>query len=120
MKGNRDRDAEDEAQALRGPEEGEAGTQEIWQLGDMSDEEDSGDTDGKPTPRGVNNSADDGVKEQEEGRRLIQDDEDDRSRRRRSTSSDATLTRNDGHERDAYDDDEFGEWNGGGKDYSIQ
>lgn len=109
---------EDEAQALRVPEEGESSTHELWQLGDMSDDEDGvdADTTGKPTPRGVNGSADSGVEGREEGRRLIQDEDEDNARPRRSSSSDATLARNDGHDKD---EDEFGEWNEGGKDYSI-
>lgn len=96
---------EDEAQALRVPQEGESEAQELWQLGDMSDDEESADNVGKTASRGVNGSADSGG---EEGRRLIQDEED-RARRRRSTSSDATLARDDG----------FGGWNEGGKEYSL-
>lgn len=115
MKGNTGGSEEDEAQVLRAPEEGESETQELWQLGDMSDDEDTADTVGKPASRGVNGSADIGV---EEGRRLIQDEED-KTRHRRSTSSNATLTRDDDHGRDPYHDDEFGEWNESGKGYSL-
>ncbi|KAI9572172.1 hypothetical protein HD554DRAFT_2067586 [Boletus coccyginus] len=116
-KNNKDSE-EDEAQALRVPEEGESSAHELWQLGDMSDDEDGvdADTTGKPTPRGVNGSADSGVEGREEGRRLIQDEDEDNARLRRSSSSDATLARDDGHDKG---DDEFGEWNEGGKDYSI-
>lgn len=111
MKDNKNGE-EDEVQALRVPEEGESAAQGNWQLGDMSDDEDSINTDTlkKPTARGVNGSADSGVKGREEGRRLVEDE----ASHRRSTSSDATLhAHSDGHE---YDDDEFGEWNEGGKD----
>lgn len=80
---------EDEAQALRVPEE-ESPADELWQLGDMSDDEDGVGAD--TTGRGVNGSAGSGV---EEGRRLIHDEEEDR---RRSSSSDATLARNDSHD----------------------
>lgn len=120
MKGDKDGNGEDEAQALRVPEEGESAAHELWQLGDMSDDEDgiSTDTIGKSASRGVNGFADSGVEGGEEGRRLIEDEEE-RARHRQSTSSDATLGRNDGHEEDTYRDDEFGEWNEGGKDYSI-
>jgi len=104
-------DEDDEAQALRVPEEGESGALEPWQLGDTSDDEDSADTIGQPALRGVNGAADSGV-EREEGRSLIQDEES-MTRHRRSISSDATLTRNDARGQDLYDDDdEFGEWNG--------
>lgn len=115
-KGDKDGNDADEAQALRVPEEGESTAQELWQIGDMSDDEDGvpTSTNGKPASNGA---ADKGVEVGEEGRRLIQDEE--RTRHRRSTSSDATLARNDGHEQDVYHDDEFGEWNEGGKDYSI-
>lgn len=106
MKGNEE---EDEAQALRVPEEGEPGP---WQLGDMSDDEDSADTVRK---RASNDSTASGV---EEERRLIQVEEG-VTHHRRSTSSDATLTRNDAHEPDLYHDDEFGEWRAGGKDYGT-
>lgn len=82
---------EEEVQALRVPEEGESAAHEHWQLGDMSDDEDT-DTIVRPGEG------------REEGRTLIE--------HRRSSSSDATLhVHND-------DDDEFGEWNEGGKDYS--
>lgn len=107
----------DEAQALRVPEEEDAAAHEQWQLGDLSDDEDGVNTDtiGKPASRRKNGTADSGV---EEGHGLIQDEEEDRALHRRSTSSDATLhVRHDGHE---YHDDEFGEWNEGGKDYSRQ
>lgn len=116
-KNNKDSE-EDEAQVLRVPEEGESSAHELWQLGDMSDDEDGVDADtiGKPTPRGVNGSANSGVEGGEEGRRLIQDEDEDNARVRRSSSSDATLARDDGHDKD---DDEFGEWNEGGKGYSI-
>lgn len=119
MKDDKNGDEEDEVQALRVPEEGESSTHEHWQLGDMSDDEDGVTTDtiGKSASRGANGCADSGVEGGEEGRRLIEEEE--RTRHRRSTSSDATLGRNDGYEEDAYLDDEFGEWNEGGKDYSI-
>lgn len=121
MKGDKDGNDEDEAQALRVPEEGGSAAQEPWQLGDTSDDEEgvSTDTIRKPGLRGVNGSVDSGVEGREEGRRLIQDEEEERTQHRRSTSSDATLARNDGHEQDVYHDDEFGEWNGDGKGYGI-
>ncbi|KAH0827513.1 hypothetical protein J3R83DRAFT_4226 [Lanmaoa asiatica] len=121
MKDGKDGNEEDEAQALRVPEEGQSVAQEHWQLGDMSDDEGDGipaDTIAKATSRGVNGSGDSGVEGGEEERRLIQDEEEERTRHRRSTSSDATLARNDGDEQDIYHDDEFGEWNEGGKDYN--
>ncbi|KAG8213696.1 hypothetical protein J3R82DRAFT_10394 [Butyriboletus roseoflavus] len=115
MKGDKDGNEADEAQALRVPEEGESAAQELWQIGDTSDDEDGVTTDTiqKPASKTTADSV-----EGEEGRRLIQDEEE-RSRHRRSTSSDATLARNDGHEQDAYHDDEFGDWNEGSKDYST-
>ncbi|KAF8558059.1 hypothetical protein OG21DRAFT_1504754 [Imleria badia] len=97
---------DDEVQALRVPEEGESAAHEHWQLGNISDDEDT-DTIVKPASRGVH----DGVEGREEGRRLIEEEHEDRALHRRSSSSDATL-----HVRD--DDDEFGEWNEGGKDYA--
>ncbi|KAG9316364.1 hypothetical protein JVU11DRAFT_2397 [Chiua virens] len=112
------KDGDEEAQALRAPEEGESAAQEIWQLGDISDtEEDSADIVGKPVSRGVNGSANNNVEGREEGRRLIEDGEDeDRTQHRRSSSSEATLGRNDSHDQKGYHDDEFGEWNEGRKD----
>jgi hypothetical protein len=81
-------DRNSEAQALRGSEEGESPADELWQLGDMSDDEDGADADTtKPASRGA---ADGGV---EEGRRLIEEED-----MRRSSSSDATLARNDSHD----------------------
>ena len=95
IKGDRNSE-EDEAQALRVPEEGEPPADELWQLGDMSDDEDGVDVD---TPgRGVNGTADGGV---EEGRKLIQDEEEEEDRRG-SSSSDATLARNDDPDEDEY------------------
>ncbi|KIJ18909.1 hypothetical protein PAXINDRAFT_166840 [Paxillus involutus ATCC 200175] len=115
---------DDEGQALRMlEEEGEPEAQELWNLGDASDDEDSPVSDArtnKHAPRGVNSSGPSGVTEQEEGSRLIRDEEnDDEHRHRRSISSDATLTRNDAIDQDAFHDDEFGEWNDAGKDYHM-
>ncbi|KIJ67914.1 hypothetical protein HYDPIDRAFT_148005 [Hydnomerulius pinastri MD-312] len=120
---NRDRevdDDDDEEQALRKQEEGESDDQSLWQLGDVSDDEDGPASAARAkqhTPRGVNGSGTSGVTEREEGSRLIRDEEhEDEERHRRSISSDATLARNDGTQ-DAFHDDEFGEWNDGGKGY---
>jgi len=93
IKGDRNSE-EEEAQALRVPEEGEPSADELWQLGDTSDDEDGVDVD--TTGRGVSGTADSSA---EEGRKLIQDEEEDR---RQSSSSDATLARNDSHDEDEY------------------
>jgi len=98
------------------PEEGGSTDHAQWQLGDLSDEDEDVDTDtnGKVAARGINDSTGNGGRE--EGHRLIEEDEEDRVRHRRSISSDATL-----HARnDEDDEDEFGEWNDGDKDYRTR
>ncbi|KAF9244924.1 hypothetical protein BU15DRAFT_85764 [Melanogaster broomeanus] len=86
-----------EGQALRTQEEGESEAQELWQLGDASDDEDNSapvtHTNKLPS-RGVNSSGD----------QRYEEHADDEYQHRRSISSDATLARND---EDAYHDDDF-------------
>jgi len=106
------KDDDEEAQALRLPDEGEPGTQELWQLGDMSDDEDGASTDAtrKLASRGMIGDTSGGdANGPDEACRLIQDEEEDRARRQ-STSTGTTPPRKNDHE---YDDDEFEEWNEG-------
>ncbi|CCM05004.1 uncharacterized protein FIBRA_07203 [Fibroporia radiculosa] len=97
---------DDEQDVLRVAEEGEGDAEELWQIGDASDDEEH-DQPHSPRPvrqrRGSARSRREGEEEGEE-ERMIGGDRD--GEHRESTSSDATLAR---PERD----DEFGEWEQG-------
>lgn len=102
-------DNSDEQEALRDIEEGEEDAEQLWQIGDTSDDEDGIDRPRSPRPvRHRSGSARSrGEGEQE---RMIGGEADD-DERRESTSSDATLARPDSAR--GYADDEFGGWKQG-------
>ncbi|KAG6334250.1 hypothetical protein ID866_4841 [Astraeus odoratus] len=90
-------DNDDEEQALRGSTDRDPGERALWQLGDMSDDED-GLTSGRPhqqAPQGMDRSTSDIRSGEEENSLLMQEEE--APQHRRSDSSDATLGPTDEH-----------------------
>ncbi|KAH9830710.1 uncharacterized protein C8Q71DRAFT_716260 [Rhodofomes roseus] len=98
-------DEDDEQDALREGDEPEP--EEVWQIGDMSDDED-GARPRSPRPTRHRSASARSGGEGEEARILTEDDEDGG---RESTSSDATLARPENPP--PYGDDDFGRWEEG-------
>ncbi|PCH43475.1 hypothetical protein WOLCODRAFT_25942 [Wolfiporia cocos MD-104 SS10] len=109
-----DSHGDDEQDALRDPEEGEGENEEVWALGEASDDE--GDGPGvrarspQPTRRRSGSARVAMARGEGEEERMIGGEEEEEEGRRESTSSDATLARPDSAP--AYVD-EFGSWEQG-------
>lgn len=102
---------EDEQDALRDIEEGEGDAEELWQIGDASDDEDDSGHPRSPRPVRHRSSSARSRGEGEQERMIGDGDDVEEGEHRESTSSDATLARPDSAR--GYADDDFGGWQNG-------
>jgi drug/metabolite transporter (DMT)-like permease len=103
-----DDENDDEEQALRKTEEGEENRAVLWQVGDISEDEDDQIGNGH-TPRGVH-VAGSTTRVTGEGSRLMRDEEEVNFEQSRLISSDTALAQNAQDPFHDDDDEEFGQW----------
>jgi len=103
-----DDEDDDEEQALRKTEEGEENRAVLWQVGDISEDEDDQMGNGH-TPRGVH-VAGSTTRVTGEGSRLMRDEEEVNFEQSRLISSDTALAQNAQDPFHDDDDEEFGQW----------
>ncbi|KAG2043612.1 hypothetical protein BDR03DRAFT_1054146 [Suillus americanus] len=104
-----DDENDDEEQALRKTEEGEEDRAVLWQVGDISEDEDDQVGNGH-TPRGVH-VAGSTTRDTGEGSRLMRDEEEvNLEQRHEHSHSDTTLTQNPQDPFHDDDEEEFGQW----------
>ncbi|KAH7920065.1 hypothetical protein BV22DRAFT_1199177 [Leucogyrophana mollusca] len=117
--GDEEDDADEEQALRRGKDDESDERAELWQVGDVSDDEDDHLSNNQPeVRRGA--SASGSHRGTEEGSHLMNHtDAEDGPGHRRSTSSDATLSQAEAGPQGPFrdDPDEFGDWNDGRKDF---